>query len=146
MRTILNITGYAAIVIGLAGLFNPEYLGDHFGAAHNLLHLGFGALTVYFAGWASTDNVSSFAITLGIAYLLAGSVGLAFGSPGSPLELGPSDPRLLRLIPGWIELGTADHVYHAVAGVFCITAGWRAGPRPRHGIKTAAEKREPVLR
>ena len=58
---------------------------------------------------------------------------MAFGHSGlSALHDMPSDPKLLTVIPGYLELGRNDHVLHIVLGIMFVAAALLAQPINRH--------------
>ena len=144
MRKTLTSTGWAVVAVGAVGLLSPTALGTHAGALHNLVHLAAGASAVRCARRASRRAARSFALLSGAAYLMAAAAGLAFGTPGSPAAAPDVlDPALFRLIPGWLELGRADHLLHLAAGLACALAA--AGSRPDRPTPVRARERETVL-
>lgn len=129
IRSVLRATAYPVIALGIVGLAAPSMLGAHVGVFHNVVHVGAGALALWFARQADIAAARSFGVLLGVSYALVGAAGLLLGMPGTQLDLaGPADPRLLRLIPGALELGTADHVVHLLAGLACFYTGMRTRP------------------
>lgn len=105
--------GIAFIVIGLAGVINPSFLGMHLSFAHNLIHLASGSLALWCAYSDDNKKAYSYCIGFGSVYGLLGLAGFVIGQPGYP-ALGnmEADQNLLRVIPNVIEFGSADHVVH----------------------------------
>lgn len=122
-----TILGIIFILVGVIGFFAPGFLGTHLSVTHNFVHLVSGALALYFGRSASLVGAKRFCIIFGIFYLLLGIVGFIAGSPAPPslsgmTEMG-TDSRLFRLIPGYLELGTMDHLLHVVLGLIFLIAG-----------------------
>ena len=128
MRKTLNVVGYVLLAVAFVGLASPASLGTHAGLPHNGIHGLCGVLALYFAQRDERD-ARAFCGVLGLALVVLGGAGLIFGEPGSPFSVvSYADPRLLRLIPGRLEFGTADHVLHALAGLACLIAGSQMTP------------------
>src|SRR5262249_30446352 len=78
-------------------------------------HLTSGVVSLYFGLAGSAAAARAFCFTFGAVYALLGVAGMAFGVPGTPTMAGmPPDPRLLRVLPGRLALGTTDHAGHVV--------------------------------
>lgn len=116
--------GILSMIIGFAGVVIPGLFEMHLSFAHNLIHLGTGALALW-AGYSdSSRKAYNFCLSFGSIYLLLGIVGFAFGSPGYP-SVGHMEPdqNLLRIIPNVLEFGFSDHIVHsALGGIFLISA------------------------
>ncbi len=126
-KTVSKILGIAFILVGILGFFAPGFLGTHLSMPHNLVHLVSGALALYFGMFGSLAGAKYFCIAFGVVYFLLGVAGFVAGSPGAPTMSGMehmgSDPRLLRVIPGTLELGTHDHALHVLLGLIFLVAG-----------------------
>ena len=121
--------GAAFILIGLVGIWKPAFMGMHLTAAHNVIHLASGVVSLYFGLAGSTAAARGFCFTFGAVYALLGVAGMAFGVPGTATMTGmPPDPRLLRVLPGRLELGTMDHAIHIVIGGTYLLAGFLTHP------------------
>ena len=121
--------GAAFIFIGLFGFWRPTFMGMHLTNAHNLIHLVSGVLSLYFGLAGSLAAARAFCFTFGAVYALLGVAGMAFGVPGTATMTGmPPDPRLLRVLPGRLELGTMDHAIHIVIGGTYLLAGFLTHP------------------
>ena len=143
MRTILRVTGYIVAATGIIGLAAPTALGAHVGLFHNMFHICAGALAVYFSRKGDIQETRSFCVLFGLGYLLVGGSGYAFGVPGSPAGmLEYIDPRLFRVIPGYLEFGRMDHFVHVLTGAACFIGGMRTRQRmPLIGVRTPARGR-----
>jgi len=121
--------GAAFILIGLCGIWKPAFMGMHLTAAHNVIHLASGVVSLYFGLAGSAAAARGFCFTFGAVYALLGVAGMAFGVPGTATMTGmPPDPRLLRVLPGRLELGTMDHAIHIVIGGTYLLAGFLTHP------------------
>lgn len=121
-QTVSIAVGCVMIVIGLAGILNPEFMGLHLSAMHSLVLCAGGSLAI----WAATTNDSRKAyyadLGLGIFFALNAIAGFILGSPGDPgVGYGARDDLLLRIAPGFVELATLDHILHTVLAVFFFT-------------------------
>lgn len=145
MRKALRITGYIVLFTGLLGLFAPRAFGGHVGLWHNALHIGVGLIALRYARMGTDSEARLCAVVIGASYIALGGLGFVFGSPGSPLRTpGLSDFRLFRLIPGVVELTTADHYAHFGTGLLCFLTGIFARPEPVARVET--RRRESALR
>jgi hypothetical protein len=125
-HTIATCLGAIFLGLGLIGFVEPGLLGTHLSTTHNLIHLVSGAAALYFGMFGSASGASLFCITFGLIYGALGVAGVLFGAPGESMAAGvPSmlEPRLLRVIPGKLELGTMDHVIHCTLGALFLVAG-----------------------
>lgn len=124
-KTVATLIGVAFILAGLVGFVAPGLLGFHLSLAHTIIHLVSGALSLYLGLKGTLAQARLFCIVFGAVYGLLGIVGFLAGSPGSPSggHPGPADDRLLRVIPGVLELGTADHILHILLGVIFLIGG-----------------------
>lgn len=136
-KTISTILGVILLLVGLAGFFIPNFAGTHLSTAHNLVHLVTGAAALYFGLAATRSAARLFAIIFGIVYLLLGVTGFLLGVGGTitlPQHLiaGGVNEHMFRLIPGYLELGTMDHVVHLLLGLLFLAAGFlsRAPVKP----------------
>lgn len=118
-KTICKLLGVVFLVVGVAGFVAPNLLGTHLSMAHNLVHIISGIVALYFGFAASLSAARGFALAFGAVYLLLGIVGFIMGSPGSSTiaNMTMEDGRLWKVIPGTLELGTADHAVHILLGI-----------------------------
>jgi len=123
IKTVCKIIGLVFVVAGLAGFFAPGLAGLHLSTVHNLIHLVSGALALYFGFAATLSAARLFGIVFGVVYLLLGVAGFLLGSQGTPSMHGMApDSRLFTVIPGVLELGTADHLFHVLGGIVFLGA------------------------
>lgn len=118
-KTICKLLGVVFLVVGVAGFVAPNLLGTHLSMAHNLVHIISGIVALYFGFAASLSAARGFALAFGAVYLLLGIVGFIMGSPGTSTiaHMANEDGRLWKVIPGTLELGTADHAIHILLGI-----------------------------
>ncbi len=119
MTKILATTfGAALLLFGAAAFVSPALLGAHTSPLAGLIHLVLGAAAVWCAQKGGPS--AQFWGTLAVAafYLLWGVAGWALGRPSeSTLQTMPPDLRLLVLVPGYLESGRSDHMFHLFVGV-----------------------------
>jgi hypothetical protein len=117
-RMIAGFLGIVFIAIGFLGFVSPGLMHTHLSVAHNLVHLISGAMALFFAAAGSLRATRLFNGPFGGVYFLLGLAGFIAGGPGSA-AVGHTghDDRLLRVIPGVLELGTMDHIVHVVVGL-----------------------------
>jgi uncharacterized membrane protein HdeD (DUF308 family) len=123
-KTICKLLGVVLLLVGIIGFVKPGFLGTHLSMAHNLVHILTGIISLYFGFAASLSAARGFALAFGAVYLLLGICGFILGAPGSPTmanmaEMG-ADSRLWKVIPGTLELGTADHAVHILLGILFL--------------------------
>src|SRR5688500_3743292 len=104
-KTIATILGAIFILVGLLGFVMPNLLGAHLSAAHNIIHLVTGAVSLYLGLAGSLSAARIFCLAFGAVYLLLGVVGFAAGD---------GEQRMLELIPGRLAFGTMDHIIHVL--------------------------------
>jgi hypothetical protein len=126
-KTICKILGVVFILVGLVGFVAPGFLGTHLSVAHNLVHIISGALALYFGFAGTPSGARLFCIVFGVVYGLLGIAGFLLGTnqPStlhSAADMG-MDSRLLKVIPGVLELGTMDHVVHILLAVVFLIGG-----------------------
>jgi hypothetical protein len=116
--------GIVFVLVGLAGIMMPGFLGMHLSLAHNIIHLGSGALALW-AGYADRPEKSYvFCLSFGAVYGLLGILGFIAGEPGYPgVGNMEADQNLLRILPNLLEFGTMDHFVHLILGAAFIGAG-----------------------
>jgi Domain of unknown function (DUF4383) len=123
-KTICKLLGVVFLLVGLIGFIKPDLLGAHLSMAHNLVHILSGIIALYFGFAGSLSGARGFCLAFGAVYLLLGIVGFIMGSPGTPevanmASMG-ADNRLWKVIPGTLELGTADHAIHILLGILFL--------------------------
>ena len=125
-KTVATILGAAFLLVGLLGFVVPGLLGTHLSMTHNVVHLVSGALSLYLGLKGTLSAARLFCLVFGAVYGLLGIAGFLAGGPGTVSPGMPgmeSDDFLLKVIPGMLELGTADHILHIVLGAIYIAGG-----------------------
>lgn len=127
-KTVCRVLGVLFLAIGIVGFLAPGMMNMHLSGAHNVIHLATGAVAA-FLGWrGSYKGCRLFCLIFGAVYGLLGIAGLMAG-PGTPTV--PNlvrENHLLVLIPGQLEFGMVDSIFHLIAGVLFLGA---AVVRPR---------------
>lgn len=123
-QKICTTLGVAFLVIGVAGMAFPGFLGAHLSGVHNLIHFVSGFLALGIGLKGTSRSAQTFSFVFGSVYGLLGVLGFMIGEPGiSSTPHIEIDNNLWELIPGSLELGTNDHVIHLLIGsVFLIAA------------------------
>jgi hypothetical protein len=133
---IATILGAGFLLVGILGFVMPSVLGMHLSAAHNVVHLVTGAVSLWLGLKGSAGAARAFCIAFGAVYLLLGIAGFAAGVDAAPGVPGPHDARLLKLIPGTLEFGTMDHAVHILLGAIYLIGGIATRTAPRTTIAT----------
>ena len=120
---IATILGIGFLLVGILGFVAPGVLGMHLSVAHDIVHLVSGAAALWIGLKGSPSAAKTFCVVFGAVYLLLGVAGFVAGSPGDPGVPGPHDARLLKVIPGQLELGTMDHAVHILLGAIFLIGG-----------------------
>jgi hypothetical protein len=123
-KTICKLLGVVLLLVGIIGFVKPGFLGTHLSMAHNLVHILTGIIALYFGFAASLSAARGFALAFGAVYLLLGICGFILGHADVPTmanmaDMG-TDNRLWKVIPGTLELGTADHAVHILLGILFL--------------------------
>jgi len=114
-QTISLIVGFLLFVLGLSGLLTPSFMGLHLSVLHSLIITAAG-LSLFYNGYRANQR-ASYHTCLGFV----SAAGFLFGRPGQPqVGFERPDERLLRIIPGFQELATLDHIVHAVIAVVLL--------------------------
>jgi hypothetical protein len=124
-KTVSTLIGLAFILVGIIGFVKPEMGGTHLSTVHNVVHLVSGAAALYFGTKGTLAQAKMFALIFGIVYAGLGVAGFLAGSSQNPSAHmpGPGDERMLKVLPGMLELGTRDHILHiAIGALFLIAA------------------------
>src|SRR5437879_11265 len=116
-KTFATVLGVIFVLLGILGFINRDLMGMHLSNAHNWLHLISGIVALYFGTVADLRQARNFDYTFGVLYLLLGFFGFILGRPATTVVSGglagtAADSRLWRVIPGTLELGSADHTVH----------------------------------
>lgn len=136
-QTMSIAVGSFMILIGLSGILNPEFMGMHLSAMHTLVLIATGSLAIW--GAMNVDRKKSYLVSLGLGifFALHALAGFILGEPGTPrVGYDAPDDLLLRIAPGFLELGTVDHGVHAFLAIFFISGAisWR-----RHHNETISD-------
>ena len=107
-KKICIVLGVVFILVGLVGFVAPNLLGAHLSLAHNLIHLVSGAIALYLGLKGSANAVRLFCLIFGVVYFLLGVAGFAIGEGAD---------KMWAVLPGTLELGTADHAIHVLLGI-----------------------------
>lgn len=120
-----TILGTVFLLVGILGFVIPNLGGAHFSVAHNLVHIISGAVALWLGLKGSPQAAKTFCIVFGAVYLLLGIAGFVAGGAGEPSANIPhgNDTRLLKVIPGQLELGTMDHIVHILLGAIFLIGG-----------------------
>ena len=111
-KTVCKILGVVFLLVGLAGFVKSDLLGAHLDAAHNVVHLVSGAVSLYFGFAGSLSGAKLFALAFGVVYLGLGVLGLGMGT---------GTDRMWMLGP--LHFGQADHGIHILLGVIFLAGG-----------------------
>ena len=126
-KTIATILGAAFLLVGVLGFISPGLGGFHLSVVHNLVHIISGAVALYIGLKGTLASARLFCIIFGVVYGLLGVAGYVFGADGPHTVAGvPShgtDPDLLRVIAGQLELAAMDHGLHVLLGLIFLIGG-----------------------
>ncbi|HEX6159258.1 MAG TPA: DUF4383 domain-containing protein [Thermoanaerobaculia bacterium] len=122
---IATILGIGFIAVALLGFVMPDLLGMHLSMTHHIIHLVTGLVSLWIGLKGSVSAAKTFCLVFGLVYAGLGIAGFVLGAQGSPTGdvPGPADARLLRVIPGVLELGTMDHIVHILLGAIYVLGG-----------------------
>ena len=126
-KTIATILGVAFLVVGVLGFIAPGLGGFHLSLVHNLVHIISGAVALYLGLKGTLASARLFCIVFGVVYGLLGVAGYVLGTD-QPHTVGGvpahgTDPDLLRVIGGQLELAAMDHGLHVLLGIIFLVAG-----------------------
>lgn len=121
-QTLCIVVGSFLIVLGLSGILTPEFMGLHLSPMNSLVLFASGIMSI----WSGNSNVimSTYYTSIGLCifFALHAFVGFLMGEPGVPsVGYDAPDELLVRIAPGFLELGTVDHVLHFLLAVFYFT-------------------------
>ena len=126
-KTVATVMGVVFLLVGIVGLLGiaDNMMGFHLSGAHDLVHLVTGAASLYFGLRGTLSAARMFCIAFGAVYALLGIAGFLFGTdqPSTMPGMDMGNTRLLKIIPGTLELGTVDHAFHILVGIVFIAAG-----------------------
>lgn len=126
-KAVAVIIGALFIIIGLLGFFFHNIAGTHLSWVHNLIHLASGAASLYIGLKGSMTAAKIFGYAFGAFYLALGVAGYWLGMVSTSelphsVDLGGYNSHMFRIIPGYLELGSMDHLLHVVLGAAYILA------------------------
>lgn len=134
-QTVTIAMGCLLMLIGLSGILNPEFMGMHLSAMHTLVLVASGCLSIWGATQADVHKAYLVDLGLGIFFGLNAFAGFLLGSAGLPgVGYDAPDALLLRIAPGFIELGLVDHCVHAFLTVFYLSGAF-SWKRRHHATK-----------
>jgi hypothetical protein len=131
-KTFATVLGVIFVLAGIIGFINHDFLGMHLSSAHNWIHLISGVVALYFGTATDLRAAKNFDYAFGTFYMLLGFVGFLVGRPAIATVPGgtgnmAADPRLWRIIPGTLELGSPDHTVHVILGALFIIGAAMTG-------------------
>ena len=146
IRTVVNVLGVLFILAGLAGFASHHMMDMNLSTTHNIIHLITGVLALWFGLKGTDRGVRNFARTVGVIYGLLGLIGFFFGPDTLTLKSlsGLAESHVWKLIPGHLELGTADDVVHLVAGIIFLIVGFIPRSAELRAERAATETKEKV--
>ncbi|AHZ85898.1 DUF4383 domain-containing protein [Bdellovibrio bacteriovorus] len=119
------VVGVAFVLVGMAGFVLPNLFGMHLGWTHNLVHIFSGIAALWFGVNNSLLSAERFSYVFGAIYGMLGLAGFLFGSNTSMIPPAMDyDSFWWRLVPGYLELGTADHIVHILIGAAFVIGAW----------------------
>ena len=124
---VATILGIGFLLVGILGFVVPGFLGAHLSLAHNLVHIISGAVSLYLGLKGSPQAAKTFCIVFGAVYLLLGIAGFVAGTDNTTVSTGiphGTDTKILKVIPGYLELGTIDHAIHVILGAAFLIGGF----------------------
>jgi hypothetical protein len=124
-KTIATILGIGFLLVGILGFIMPGVAGMHLSVVHSVVHLVTGLVSLWFGLKTSLSAAKTFCIIFGIVYLLLGVAGFVAGADAMPSEgvPGPGDMRMMKVVPGMLEMGTRDHIVHVLLGAIFLVGG-----------------------
>ncbi len=122
---ICTILGIVFLLVGVLGFVVPDLLGTHLSLVHSVVHLATGAVALWLGLKGSASAAKNFCIIFGAVYLLLGIAGFVAGKDADPSEgiPGPHDARMMKVLPGMLELGSMDHIIHVLLGAIFLIGG-----------------------
>ena len=124
-KAICTLLGIVFLLVGLLGFVSPGFMGTHLNVTHNIVHILSAAVALYLGLRGTLSAARTFCLVFGPVYLLLGLAGFLFGGGGQHTVAGVpgthgSDSRLLAFLPGSLELGTMDHIFHVLLGIIFL--------------------------
>ncbi len=124
-QTISLIVGSFLFVLGLGGILFSGVWGFHIGPLYGLFITAAGALLVWSGHLNKRRTAFRTCLGFGLVFGLHALAGFIFGTPGTPsVGFEGDEAYLLRIIPGWHEQGTSDHILNAVLSAFLLAGAY----------------------
>jgi len=124
-----NMLGWILIIVGLIGFVANSFLWMHLNAAHSLVLIVTGILSLCF-GSGEGKYAKAWCIIAGLVYGVISLIGL-FCPPGMiEVARAGETSHLLRLVPGALEFGTPDNLWQLLVGVLYLVAGFGSRSAP----------------
>ena len=122
IQTVNMAMGCLMNLIGLAGLLYSEFMGMHLSPIHCLVLCSTGCLAIWMSTHSNYKQLFWLSMILGGFYAINAGVGFFLGSLGDPgVGYRAPDALLIKIAPGFIELGLVDHCVHAFLSLFFFT-------------------------
>jgi hypothetical protein len=120
-QTISLMVGSLLFVLGLSGLLSPSFMGLHLSVLHSCIITAAG-VTLFYNGYRRHRRAAfNTCLGFGLFFAALSLIGFVFGQPGQPaVGFERPDRYLLKIIPGFQELGFLDHLVHAVIAVVLL--------------------------
>jgi hypothetical protein len=115
--------GFVMILIALSGLFWPQFLNLNLSVMHCLVLAVSGILGIWCGLTMNRRTTFYTTLGLGIFFLLNSVLGILVGEPGATQFGFFSNGDIRSMAPGFLELGTLDHMMH---GILSIAFFWDA--------------------
>ena len=113
-RAYVAVSGAILSVVGVVGFFRHEMFNLTFSPAHNVFHLGSGAIALWAGFGKRVDGPRLFGLIFGAVYTLVAIAGFAGLRDLGPIQLG---------------LNTHYNFIHLGVGLLSLAAGF-AGAKP----------------
>lgn len=125
VQTVNMAMGFILIVLGLAGLLYSEFMGMHLTPVHSLVLCAAGCLSIWVSNHGDSKQLFWASFGLGSFFALNAIVGFSLGAFGEPsVGYRAPDALLIKIAPGFIELGLIDHCVHAFLSMFFFTGAF----------------------
>lgn len=124
-QTISLVVGFFLFVLGLSGILFSGVGGFHIGWPYGLFIATAGAL-LFRSGQHNKGRMAfRTCLGFGVVFGLHALAGFILGTPGTPtVGFEGDEERLIRIIPGFHEQGTSDHVLNAVLCAFLLAGAY----------------------
>ncbi|MGE3611285.1 MAG: hypothetical protein AB7I27_16955 [Bacteriovoracaceae bacterium] len=137
IQTLSILLGCFMIIIGLAGILNPGFAGLHLSLMHSLMLCATGVLSIWSGEIKDTHRSYYICMGLGFWFSIHAVAGYIVGSPGIPtVGYDSPDSMLIKIAPGFLELGRVDHILHSLLAIFFFSGAYSwAKAHEQHGVK-----------